>query len=81
MSDTVMENKIETGFGGVALCMLQGNQGGERPDSHLDSDNGSECGRKAGMSDTSEETVSRGGVDGVGLREDHMGFHKCLGKD
>lgn len=76
MSDTVMENEIETGFGGVALCMLQGNQGGESPDSPLDSDNGSECGRKAGMSDKSEETEPWG-VDEVGVREDHMGFHKC----
>lgn len=33
VSDTDMENKIEPGFGGVSLCMLQGNQERERPDS------------------------------------------------
>lgn len=78
MSDTVMENKIETGFGGVALCMLQGNQGGERPDSPLDSDNGSECGRKAGMSDNSEETVSHGVLmEWESEKNPFMGFHKC----
>lgn len=53
VSDTAMENKIEPGLEG------EGDRGREGP-GPLDSDNGSECGRKAGLSDDREETVSRG---------------------
>ena len=59
MSDTAMENKIEPGLEGVPLCMLQGDRRREGP-GPLDSDNGSECGRKAGLGNDREETVSRG---------------------
>lgn len=64
MSDTVMENKTEPGFGGVLLCVLQGNPGRERSDSPLTSDYGIDCERKAGLSDHRKETVSCGELTG-----------------
>ena len=53
VSDTAMENKIEPGLEG------EGDRGTVGP-GPLDSDNGSECGRKAGLGNDREETVSRG---------------------